>query len=498
MTHYSDVPKDSPYYEAISFVTNQGIMFGYTSGEFVLNHMVTWADSFVILYNFFNDSYGPLFSQSEYDKSFSWFLEQNPDHKWVQPYVYFFYRKISISENRWTGHLNEPVSFSWFIEMIKSLDADYKSLSTNFPKNYQNLNPSTRANIAYIIYRAAQLKTKTAVSQITEFLKTQSYDQALQTIIGYKLFIPCFPSDFQLISSLMVRSIQDNPKSIVEIQLKYVHQILLCKYKLRLSQSPHKSLYHYTSLATLESLSSGSKFRAYHADYLNDPNEGKLLNTLLHKYMLDKKYPKWSPLGRYSTGIFVASFINDETNSLPMWSQYGNHYAGCRLELSTDSFPEGYDLYEVIYNEELITPHLDSIFNVLDEYTSVLSTTTIEISYRDDIVFQFAQDVLRFMSYLYKNPAFQHEHEVRVLIFSNFETALCEKSDQGLRDGESFPRIYTEIDLLRFHHYIPASPIRLKHILLGPKVFKPNWIKISLMQRGYSEDCIQENELELQ
>lgn len=277
-----------------------------------------------------------------------------------------------------------------------------------------------------------------------------------------------------------------------------MYSLLKCQHTLKFSKSSTKSLYHYTSLKSLESLSSGSKFRAYHADYLNDPNEGKLLEGILSELNLEKNYPSWSYLKKSSMGVFIASFFNDKTNSLPMWSQYGNQYTGCRLEISPTDIPEELDLYTVLYDKSEIKIFLYSIFDILHEYESIVQSIGLTISYNDDEVFQFAREILYLTSYLYKNAAFQNEHEVRVLIFADCSAALSEDSSKNFRDGESFPRIYKEIDLPCLDKNAPNSPIYFKNILLGPKVFKPNWVKISLMQRGYRENCIQENEVELQ
>ena len=189
-------------------------------------------------------------------------------------------------------------------------------------------------------------------------------------------------------------------------------------------------------------------------------------------------------------GIFIASFINDSENSLPMWSQYGNQYTGCRLAFSSKDIP--CDLYSVIYEETELKEHIDQILQTLDSYQEELETP---IDYNRDPVFIFAQDIFQLLSYIYKNPAFRHEREVRLLIFSDIESSFAENT---IRSNEDFPRIFKEIDLPRVDKNVSNSPIAIKEIMLGPKVAKPTWVKLSLIQRGYPPSCIHENYVPLQ
>lgn len=495
--HFSDIPSSSPYYEAVSFVSGQGIMSGYPNGKFNPDHVVTWAEAFWILHFYLIDSSMP--PEMDSSDSFDWFLQENPAHKWVQsPIYYFCTHDFPCQKELWSGHLDESVSCAWFIKMIESSDWRYHGLSDKFLLHHKISIPPTRATIAEIIYKASKIKAKHIFQEISIFFESKDYNHILQYVKEYKLYIPCFPPDISLLFSLISPCIYDNHHPLNLIQLEYMYYLLKQKYTLRFSKSIPKSLYHYTSLSSLEKLSSGSKFRAYHVDYLNDPKEGKLLKPILDEFHLMEKYSGWSYLKKSSTGIFIASFINNEMNSLPMWSQYGSQYTGCRLEISPSDFPEDLDLYTVQYDEKKIKVFLTSIFDILDRYEVAIHSIGYNIAFNYDPVFWFAREILYFISYLYKSAAFQNENEVRVLMFSTCDTALSEDPSQGYRNGEFFPRIYKEIDFPCLNDDAPNSPIYFKRILLGPKVFKPNWVKISLMQRGYDENSIQENELELQ
>mgnify|MGYP002262770978 CR=1 FL=1 len=355
---------------------------------------------------------------------------------------------------------------------------------------YDNESPK-REIIADILYRADKLKADHTSSCISKSLSIGDYSTVLSIIKESRTSRSLFSPDLSRMACIILDSTpQYEPKhDILLRQIEYIYKLILHKHELQLKKTDSQFIYHYTSLNTLEKLSLGSKFRAYHVEYLNDPNEGKSINSLLQSFSIDKKYPDWNLLS-IPLGIFIASFINDSENSLPMWSQYGNQYTGCRLAFSSKDIP--CDLYSVIYEETELKEHIDQILQTLDSYQKELETP---IDYNRDPVFIFAQDIFQLLSYIYKNPAFRHEREVRLLIFSDIESSFAENT---IRSNEDFPRIFKEIDLPRVDKKVSNSPIAIKEIMLGPKVVKPTWVKLSLIQRGYPPSCIHENYVPLQ
>lgn len=182
--HFSDIPSSSPYYEAVSFVSGQGIMSGYLNGKFNPDHVVTWAEAFWILHFYLIDSSMP--PEMDSSDSFDWFLQENPAHKWVQsPIYYFCTHDFPCQKELWSGHLDESVSCAWFIKMIESSDWRYDGLSDKFLSHREISILSTRSTIAEVIYEASKIKAKYAVVEITNLLDLQNYVSALQSIKAY-------------------------------------------------------------------------------------------------------------------------------------------------------------------------------------------------------------------------------------------------------------------------------------------------------------------------
>ena len=486
---YNDVPRNSKFYDAIEFLQYAGIMMGNENGDFNPNASVSWAEAFILLYNFSRDltDYSDL--ERKYDTSFDqWFDKDNTNFSWAKPYVYFFI-KLQLAPDRksWSKRLGEPIPIYHFISFIKSIDPELADFSRNIP-NTIYYEKATRENIAFILYTATQTKASIIENTIEQHLQNEEFSAALSVIRSSRFYFPCFRPDFARMANLLLKD-----SSSSDLHIKSIHDLILYKQLLQLDKSKAAPLYHYTSLATLENLSSGSKFRAYHTEYLNDPNEGKRIISLLDSYNLGQRYPGWTPLKEQSSGVFLVSFISNSNDSLPMWSQYGGQYAGCCLEFDPSKIP--YELYNVIYEESVFRGHLEAIFQILDKYKIALSKGNIPLDLQSDPVFLFAQDILNFIRYLYKDQAFENEQEVRLLIFDDLRSAYAEDK---IRPGESFPRIFKEINLPRLDEHIATSPILIQHIYLGPKVYKPNWVKISLVQRNYPAIRIKKSAVELQ
>lgn len=486
---YNDVPRNSKFYNAIEFLLHAGIMIGDGNGSFHPTSTVSWADAFVILYNFSTIYYPKHEIKYEYDSEFDqWFDKENKDFFWAKPYIYYFATlKLASDKELWSRRLNTSVSINWLVSFLKSLDSELDQISDRLP-HYFYSEKMTRENFAFVLYTAIQTKATIIENTIERHLQNGQLSSALSKMRSSSFYFPCFHPDFARMADLLL---DVSPNS--DLYIKFIHNLILYKQSLQIDKLNADPIYHYTSLGTLESLSSGNNFRAYHTEYLNDPNEGKLIISLLESYNLEKRYPGWLPLKKHSSGVFLVSFISNSRDSLPMWSQYGGQYAGCCLEFDPSTIP--YELYNVIYDESVFKGRLDAIFQILDQYKIALEQRNLLLDIHSDPVFLFAESILNFIRYLYKDKAFVNEQEVRLLIFDDLRSAYAEDK---IRPGESFPRIFKEIDLPRLDEHIATSPISIQRIYLGPKVYKPNWVKISLVQRNYPASCITNSAVELQ
>lgn len=82
-----------------------------------------------------------------------------------------------------------------------------------------------------------------------------------------------------------------------------------------------ESLFHYTSVATLEKIIMNKSIRFNRLDNVNDPEEA-LTSNLEEANML----------------VFVSCWNHESNESIHMWNMYGDNFTGVRIELPIDMF----------------------------------------------------------------------------------------------------------------------------------------------------------------
>lgn len=495
---FADVPETAPYYKAVLFLQENGIMTGDHRGNFNPSKYIRLAEAFVVLSHFLN-AISDLPTSGSFERQ-TWFIERFPKYEWAEYYFRIFWC------NGWIEHdsiklekkLGVPISYEDLQRIIIA------SLNISLPMSTSDASQHeisvTRAGMAEFLYSTAKILALKPQSVIKSFLKEKEYTKAWITILKNDKLISCFESDLALICESLLKSFKKSLKrssEIVPMQLKYMNNIWEEKQLLAVKASDI-SIFHYCSLETLEHLSSGSQFRAYHTAYLNDLEEGEKAKLLYEELFADTPFPQLAESDLYEnspdTGVFTVSFISNPENSLPMWSQYGNQYRGCRLQIDPSCF-DG-KLFPIIYEDKKFSAIVHRFIEILTAYHHELISHSQKVSIDTDPVFSFFKNILQFIRFLYKDPAFQNEQEVRLLVFADLRTALAESRP---RPSESFPRIYTEIDKFpKLFPSSPNSPLDFKEILFGPKVEKAKWIKIALIQRGYNSNCIKMNRIKLQ
>lgn len=90
--------------------------------------------------------------------------------------------------------------------------------------------------------------------------------------------------------------------------------------------------------------------------------------------------------------------------------------------------------------------------------------------------------------YLYKDSSYSHENEVRIITFADLKKA---KTKNELYSGEIFPRIYLETPLMKKRS--PKIGLNFSSVILGPAVKNPEYIALSLAQRGYNLDIFRKS-----
>lgn len=255
------------------------------------------------------------------------------------------------------------------------------------------------------------------------------------------------------------------------------------------------------------------KLRLNNVSYMNDPTEGDVFKKLLEQksdnielinnlYNTSGKDKREVIQGKSNT--FLASFSKSIDTSLPMWVQYTDNGQGCCLVFKSDFFDkednnstllestngdnkfktemekginsnndrESYCLYEVKYIEEKKKDE----FNLDDsDLEQLIEEIAIEVSAllseKGEKHTEFSKDkkeekrkiksiiinILDQVRFLFKSKDYEHEHEVRLIKFTN------DVKYTGDAEGYRVPHVYIDME----------RELEIEEVVLGPKVSEP-------------------------
>ena len=277
---------------------------------------------------------------------------------------------------------------------------------------------------------------------------------------------------------------------------------------LRVNQKDLTHLSHYTALETLPKILLGEKdddgrmirkngkvkmagrYRFYNANYMNDPEEGKLLHKWLGEE--EESIDQVSP--------FYLMSLTTESDHLPMWVQYGRDGKGICVTLHDDLFkvknsraeheliPRATDLKQQEDGEETdgqdkpkissskegerFTPYRICYMSDTSLYGNLFEPAELKkikeelkklkgiftASSQKKEIYQIMEEI----RFLFKSADYVTENEVRLLKYADL------KSDKILLDetGDGVPRLYVEQD----------GHVKIKKITFGPKVYNESKI----------------------
>ncbi|MBM6724770.1 DUF2971 domain-containing protein [Pseudoflavonifractor phocaeensis] len=225
------------------------------------------------------------------------------------------------------------------------------------------------------------------------------------------------------------------------------------------------STYHYTTLAALYSMLDQSnaarsgeipqiKMFLSNAEYLNDPEEGSCICFQDSDYGSAK-----SDMIVHPKSTYIISLSKDKEERLPMWVQYADNGMGCRIKFEVN---ESHNFREIKYYSSKDMSEVSDLINIAKEFLSCKENSTIS---------QYARDIVDKIRYQVKNEYYDHEQEVR---FSIMQIPQLSKKFSAPRLGESFPRLYYELD----------TPLKIESVTLGPKCPNPNAVALFLYHCG--------------
>lgn len=305
--------------------------------------------------------------------------------------------------------------------------------------------------------------------------------------------------------------------------------VLQIKYELAIKEFPRKGFGHYTSARTLQihlnqekniSEQRGyeitSKSRLYNVDYMNDPEEGKILDRFLSHTKEDKIDNSLEPSPWFLMCLTTA--IDD----LTMWSQYGANAEGVFLELKSDSFQfvsapmdiewlsgksnfgetdhnqdkeyslleqdskeelERETLYRICYLDEnklkkgkLLVSSEDVLLKRKERktVTSLLEKLKEKVdemvAMRNSQLFNDVDKLLEEIRYLFKASGYKYEKELRVLRYATIESTVNESTSTELIG------IQYDSNTLAKPYLKRKNPIQIKKVIFGPKFSRPEYV----------------------
>lgn len=450
---FSELPKE------IDYVSDMGLMNGYTDGTFRPDGTIRLAEVYLILYNAFPN----------FGKYVSYCDAGNRKEHWAASYARYCRGELGVSEE-WTKEerLDDLLTYRVLQDILEAV-SERKNLQKP-PSLGRYLEEVTRGELAEILYDWAKSNRRSIVEKIKRAVTKKKYCAALAIMKKYRFCRYFFPTDFQYAYELL----KEDQWKEERLRFTYMMRIMDCKDKAFPPLPRGAELAHYTSLRALESLTRpGARFRMSPTEYLNDPEEGKKgleeAKTILSK--LGEPFESWNK--DKNEGVFVGSFVSAaEEESLPMWVHYGNQAEGCIVKLTFTDLQE--NVYPVIYDEKKFKSYLTDVREVLHDY---LLHRKQEGAIGEDPVVRFAMAAVERASFLRKDPYYTYEHEVRILQTKAFHWVQEEGS---IRDGEAFPRIYSEL----------PEDITITSVTLGAKVKDPERVEATLKRRGVDGNAI--------
>ena len=221
---------------------------------------------------------------------------------------------------------------------------------------------------------------------------------------------------------------------------------LMNEIKIEPSEVKGEQFVHYTKAGTLQYLlkkDHSAKLRLNNAVYMNDPEEGQILKKVLcqldQNNELENLLKDTENIKNYTYLTCFSPY--DKRDELPMWIHYGDGGKGVGLVFH-NSFFKGTDLYKVQYIDvknfdigkldRKVRKKIRIILNLLRK-DEVKNNTNKEFK-------DYVNIILNYVSYLFKDKAYEYENEVRILNYKDYDSQDIKTDDAG-RD---IPRLFIE------------------------------------------------------
>lgn len=309
----------------------------------------------------------------------------------------------------------------------------------------------------------------------------------------------------------------ENTDYQLELIIKIYYMVQIIKYQLSVKDLSNINFGHYTSGEVLQNIlkqecklsedsySIKGRTRLGNVKYMNDPEEGRILDKYLKPREINDLEVSLKPSPWFLMSLTTA--IDD----LAMWSQYGYRAEGVCLLFEEDSFAAAYSvvdtdwftrkndilvfernlkladeeinssykkdfLYRICYLDEeslkkgeshvvkknnnnmLENSEIEQINSCLKQIKSILSK--IE---KKTLLYNAVEECLEEIRYLFKASGYSYEAELRILKYADLSP---DNNQIKIDNSGPVAKLYLERDM----------PIQLKQVIFGPKFSNPEHV----------------------
>lgn len=253
--------------------------------------------------------------------------------------------------------------------------------------------------------------------------------------------------------------------------IKIIEYVISIKSKLKVKNSittayytKFSNLYHMFPYKGIKE--NISKFSLMNIAYMNDPNEGKVINKFFFKNNKNNEYEKRKLIN--TPYVFLKCFTS-KIDDIPMWEMYGDHAKGCCIVIKANKNNrkewnnQNLDLYKICYiDNEVDYDPVENKYNeniiedeiiLLNEWLNKIKLIVNSISEKEIV-----NSILEDIRYLFKDKDYSHEDETRII--KNYD----EYSEDFKYTNEDNPKLFV---LFR-------EKINIDEIIIGPKCNRPN------------------------
>ena len=355
-----------------------------------------------------------------------------------------FTRVIKLDENNTEAYENRGIAYLNLEDYPKAIGDLTKAIELG-----------TNDKVIYVNRGIAYMGTKDdskATNNFKEAIKLNKNDNKKNKNIGDN---DCISNKIQLtdnIVNLIDDILQKNESNVLpdEESINLIKLVSLCYYlmdEMRINPSDveEEKIVHYTKASTLQYLlkkDHSAQLRLNNAVYMNDPEEGQILKKVLCQLGQNNELENLFKDEDVKNYTYLTCFsLHNERNELPMWVHYGDGGKGVGLVFHK-SFFDKTDLYKVQYMDvnnpdikklnENVQEKITAILNLLQE-DGIRNNTRTEFKVYVNII-------LNYVSYLFKDKAYEYENEVRILSYKDYNSEDI-KTDG---EGRDIPRLYIE------------------------------------------------------